>query len=106
MLLALENRPPVSNSASKAKARRCRVHFFPAFFVCSSDTTASALLLLLAQKKKDIIPAQTATTIRMATVACRAGEHEMLLQDFADTITTLGTLLAAMVGVPRMTPLN
>lgn len=30
----------------------------------------------------------------------------MLLQDFADPITTLGTLLAAMVGVPRMTPLK
>jgi hypothetical protein len=101
MLLVLENRPPMSNSASNEKARRCRDHFLPAFLGFFSDTTAPLfLLLLLAKRKNKKMPTRAATTIGTATAALRADEHDRLLQDFWVTVTPPVALLAALVAVP------
>lgn len=103
MLLLLEYRPPISNSASNENTLRCRDHFFPFFFGFFSDSTtpAAALLLLLRAKKKNKnIPAIAATMTGTAIAALRPDEHDMLSHDFSDTVTTPEVLLAAFDPVP------
>lgn len=102
LLLVLENRPPISSSASKEKARRCRDHFFLGFLGCFSEAAASSgprFLLFLAQKKKRRAPAIAATTMGTAIAALRAEEHETLLQELCETSTAPLVLLAAFVAV-------
>ena len=97
ILLVLENRPPMSSSASKENARRWRDHFLPDVFGAFSDTAAPFFLLLLIQKKNKQIAAMAATTMGTATAALRLEEHEMLLQEFFDTVT--GPLLVLLAPV-------
>lgn len=97
----------MSNSASKEKARRWRDHFLPAFFGFFSDTAAPAalLFLLLAQKKNRRAAAIAATTTGTAIAAFKAGEHEMRLQEFSETVTAPSlVLLAVLEGLPVILP--
>lgn len=108
-LLELENRPPMSNSASNENARRCLVHFFPAFGGLFSEIVPSAarlLLLLLAQKKNNRMAAMTATTTGTATAAWSEEEQDILLHDdFSETVTAPVVLLAALLAVLDGVPL-
>lgn len=107
MLLELEYRPPMSNSASNENTLKCRDHFFPFFFGFFSDSTtpsAALLLLLRAKKKNKNIPAIAARTTGTAIAALRPDEHEMLSQDFSDTVTAPVVLLAAFDAVPDVLP--
>lgn len=103
MLLVLEKRPPMSNSASKEKARKCRDHFLPAFFAFFSDTAAPSprvrFFLLLAKNKNKKRPTRAATTSGTATAALSAEEHEMLSHLLWETVTAPLVLLAAFVAV-------
>ena len=110
MLLELEERPPISNSASKEKTLKCRDHFFLLFWGAFSDTTVPAaflLLLLLAHNKNSTTAAMTATTTGTATAAFRAEEHDILSQDVCETVTApslvlLAALVPVLVAVPLM----
>jgi hypothetical protein len=100
--LLLEKRPPINNSASKEKARRCRDHFLPGFLGFFSERAAPAALrfLLLTQNNNRSTAAIAATTTGTATAALRAEEHDMLLQEDSETVTTPSlVLLAALLAV-------
>ncbi len=111
MLLVLENRPPMSSSASKENARRWRDHFLLAFLGFFSDTAAPPALALLrrllAQKKNNRIPTMAATTTGTATAALRAEEQEMLSQDFSVLVNEVpDVLLAALLAVLEAPPVQ
>lgn len=98
----------MSSSASNENARRCLVHFFPAFGGLFSETVppAARLLLLLAQKKNNRIAAMTPITTGTATAAWSAEEQDILLHDdFSDTVTAPVVLLAALLAVLDGLPL-
>lgn len=96
-LLLLENRPPISSSASNENMRRCRDHFFGN--LCRfSDIEAGAdcrLFRRRRQKKASATMSKDPTTTGTAIAACSPGLHDILLQDVSalDGFSPLEALL-------------
>lgn len=103
-LFVLEYLPPISNSLSKEKTRRCRVQFgffAPAIGTFSASSCGGSALLfrLLMQKNINAAAASTTTTTGTATAACTPGD-DMALWFFC----TFGVVFEALVATVVLAP--